>query len=101
MWHHLSADNALCANGSNQSPINMIEGSFTLVPGSDLTVSLPDTISEGTAFENLGSTIEVVMEGLGGTLELNGLSYELLQFHFHHPSEHVNSGVSMPSMLPQ
>ncbi|KAI0487620.1 alpha carbonic anhydrase [Xylaria cf. heliscus] len=96
LWHHLSPANALCANGSNQSPINMVEGSFTLVPGSNLSVTLPDTVSDGTTFENLGSTVEVVMEGLGGTLELDGLEYELLQFHFHHPSEHVDSGVSLP-----
>ncbi|KAI1277288.1 alpha carbonic anhydrase [Xylaria sp. FL0933] len=96
MWHHLSPENAICATGSNQSPINMVAGSFTLVPGSNLTVSLPDTVSEGATFENLGSTIEVVMEGLGGTLGLDGLDYELLQFHFHHPSEHIDNGVSMP-----
>ncbi|KAI0802492.1 alpha carbonic anhydrase [Xylaria sp. FL0064] len=96
MWHHLSPENAICATGSNQSPIDMVTGSFTLVPGSNLTVSLPDTVSEGATFENLGSTIEVVMEGLGGTLELDGLDYELLQFHFHHPSEHIDNGVSMP-----
>ncbi|RWA06128.1 hypothetical protein EKO27_g8972 [Xylaria grammica] len=95
LWHHLSPENALCSTGSNQSPINMVEGSFTLVPGSNLTVTLPDEVPE-TSFENLGSTIEVVMEGLGGALELNGLEYELLQFHFHHPSEHVDNGASMP-----
>ncbi|KAI1734812.1 alpha carbonic anhydrase [Xylaria scruposa] len=96
LWHHLSPANAACANGSNQSPINMVEGSFTLVPGSELAVTLPDTLSEGATFENLGSTIEVVMEGQGGTLELEGLEYELLQFHFHHPSEHVDNDVSLP-----
>ncbi|KAI1160925.1 alpha carbonic anhydrase [Nemania serpens] len=96
LWHHLSPANAICANGSHQSPINMIEGSFTLVPGSELTVSLPDKVADGATFENLGSTVEVVMEGLGGSLELEGLSYELLQFHFHNPSEHVDNGVSMP-----
>ncbi|KAI0877915.1 alpha carbonic anhydrase [Hypoxylon argillaceum] len=96
LWHHLSPANAICATGSNQSPINMVEGSFTLVPGSNLTVALPDTVADGATFENLGSTIEVVMEGLGGTLELDGLSYELLQFHFHHPSEHIDNGVSLP-----
>ncbi|KAI1114715.1 alpha carbonic anhydrase [Nemania sp. NC0429] len=74
----------------------MINGSFTLVPGSELKVSLPDRVTGGATFENLGSTVEVVMEGLGGTLELEGLSYELMQFHFHNPSEHVDNGVSMP-----
>ncbi|KAH8157597.1 hypothetical protein CIB48_g10649 [Xylaria polymorpha] len=96
LWHHLSPANALCANGSNQSPINMVAESFTLVPSSNVTVTLPDTLPDGAAFENLGSTVEVVMEGLGGSLELDGLEYELLQFHFHHPSEHINSGVSLP-----
>ncbi|KAF2966928.1 hypothetical protein GQX73_g6659 [Xylaria multiplex] len=95
MWHQLSPENSACSTGTNQSPINMVAGSFTLTPASNLTVTLPDTVPEAE-FENLGSTIEVVMEGLGGTLELNGLEYELLQFHFHHPSEHVDNGVSMP-----
>ncbi|KAJ2970967.1 hypothetical protein NUW58_g9544 [Xylaria curta] len=96
LWHHLSPANELCSTGLNQSPINMAQGSFTLVPGSELKVKLPDNLPEGATFENLGSTIEVVMEGLGGTLELEGVEYELLQFHFHHPSEHVDNGVSMP-----
>jgi carbonic anhydrase len=97
MWHHLAPANALCSTGSNQSPINMVGGSFTLVSGSNLTVSLPDNLSNGTTFENLGSTIEVVMEGLGGTLALDGLDYDLAQFHFHNPSEHMDNGISMPS----
>ncbi|KAI1126144.1 alpha carbonic anhydrase [Nemania abortiva] len=96
LWHHLSPANAICATGSNQSPINMVAGSFTLVPASDLNVTLPTTVADGAEFENLGSTIEVVMEGLGGTLDLEGESFELLQFHFHHPSEHVDNGVSLP-----
>lgn len=97
LWHHLSPANELCATGTNQSPINMVPESFTLVPGSNLTVNLPDNLPEGAVFENLGSTVEVVMEGLGGTLELDGLEYELAQFHFHNPSEHVDNGISMPS----
>ncbi|KAI0536007.1 alpha carbonic anhydrase [Xylaria digitata] len=95
MWHQLSPENSACATGTNQSPINMVAGSFTLTPASNLSVTLPDNVAEAE-FENLGSTIEVVMEGKGGTLELNGLEYELLQFHFHHPSEHVDNGVGLP-----
>jgi carbonic anhydrase len=98
MWHHLDKANALCSTGKNQSPINMAEGAFTLDSGSNITVTLPDKLPEGATFENLGSTVEVVMEGLGASLSLDGLEYELAQFHFHHPSEHVDNGVSMPSM---
>ena len=74
----------------------MVEGAFALVARTELAVTLPEEVEEAE-FENLGSTIEVVMEGKGGTLALEGVDYELLQFHFHHPSEHIDNGVSLPS----
>ncbi|KAI1181273.1 alpha carbonic anhydrase [Nemania sp. FL0916] len=96
LWHHLVPANALCGTGSNQSPINLVEGTYTIVPGSDLKVTLPGTVADGATFENLGSTIEVVTEGLKGSLVLEGQSYELKQFHWHHPGEHLDNNVSMP-----
>jgi len=38
-----------------------------------------------------GHTIQVNTPP-GSKLEINGATYELLQFHFHHPSEHLLSG---------
>ncbi|KAI1845005.1 hypothetical protein JX265_008410 [Neoarthrinium moseri] len=88
------AANALCATGTRQSPINMVEGQFTLVPASDVVLEIPDQ-PEGITFENLGTTIEGVMEGKGGKLEMNGVEFELKQFHVHHPAEHIDNGVSV------
>ncbi|KAI0848493.1 carbonic anhydrase [Daldinia vernicosa] len=96
LWTQLdTAANGLCSTGSNQSPINMVDGQFTLIPASDVELSVPDA-TEGATFENLGSTVEVVMKDVGGTFVLEGKNYTLEQFHFHHPSEHLNDGVSMP-----
>ena len=43
------------------------------------------------AVENNGRVIEVPYEG-GSTLTIGGEVYELLQFHFHSPSEHAFEG---------
>ncbi|MGH6718639.1 MAG: carbonic anhydrase, partial [Alphaproteobacteria bacterium] len=42
---------------------------------------------------NNGHTIQVNCEG-GGFSMIEGSRYELLQFHFHHPSEHLLAGRS-------
>ncbi|OTB17094.1 hypothetical protein K445DRAFT_374999 [Daldinia sp. EC12] len=96
LWSQLdTAANGLCSTGSNQSPINMVEGQFKLVSACDVELNIPDA-TEGATFENLGSTVEVVMKEVGGTFVLEGKNYTLEQFHFHHPSEHLDDGVSMP-----
>lgn len=92
-WAALSTNNTACSQGKNQSPINMVEGQFTLVEGSSLSLEIPDQ-PNGVEFENLGTTVEAIMEGLGGKLELDGTEFELKQFHVHHPSEHLDDGLS-------
>lgn len=74
----------------------MVEGQFTLVEGSSLSLEIPDQ-PNGVEFENLGTTVEAIMEGLGGKLELDGTEFELKQFHVHHPSEHLDDGLSAAS----
>jgi carbonic anhydrase len=73
----------------------MVDGVFQMVSASDLTLQIPD-MPEGTEFENLGTTVEVVAQG--GSLEIGGKTYELQQFHFHLPSEHLDNGTSIASM---
>ncbi|KAJ3454550.1 hypothetical protein MRS44_013150 [Fusarium solani] len=84
--------NALCSTGKNQSPIDMVSGSFTTIPAAELALSIPD-VTEGTEFENLGTTVEVVARQ--GNMTFDGVSYTLQQFHFHLPSEHLDNGTSM------
>ncbi|KPM44954.1 hypothetical protein AK830_g1649 [Neonectria ditissima] len=91
-WQGLDAANDLCATGSNQSPIDMVASSFTVVPGSELGLKIPD-MEEGAEFENLGTNVEVIAEG--GTISVGDVEYTLQQFHFHLPSEHLDNGTSM------
>lgn len=83
-WHGLDPENADCAVGKNQSPINIYSADITTVPGSSLTFEV-ESYPSGAEFQNLGSTVEVETEG---TLVRDGKEYELAQFHFHTPSEH-------------
>ncbi|KAM7183646.1 Alpha carbonic anhydrase [Naviculisporaceae sp. PSN 640] len=84
--------NERCASGNRQSPIDMVPEVFTLRPASDLDIVVPD-FPEGTEFENLGTTIEIIAKP-GGTLKVDGKTFELQQAHFHLPSEHLDAGVS-------
>ncbi|PKS12994.1 hypothetical protein jhhlp_000335 [Lomentospora prolificans] len=90
-WVALDAANILCATGTRQSPIDMTQGQFQLVPASALGVNIPD-FTAGAEFENLGTTVEVIAQG--GTMAINGVEFGLQQFHFHLPSEHLDNGVS-------
>lgn len=87
-----AAANAACATGTRQSPIDMVDGVFQMVAASDLSIDIPD-MAEGTEFENLGTTVEVIAKG--GTMNVANTTYTLQQFHFHLPSEHLDNGTSM------
>ncbi|EFQ32701.1 tat pathway signal sequence [Colletotrichum graminicola] len=92
-WVALDATaNALCATGTTQSPIDMVAGAFNVIPGSSINLEIPD-MAEGTEFENLGTTVEVIAKG--GSMQVAGSNFTLQQFHFHLPSEHLDSGKSM------
>ncbi|RYP68629.1 hypothetical protein DL769_005466 [Monosporascus sp. CRB-8-3] len=97
LWTSLDPGaNSACSTGSRQSPIDMVPEHFNMMPGNSIGLTIPD-VPEGAEFENLGTTVEVIMEGLGGGLTMSdGTVYNLSQFHFHHPSEHIDNGVSMP-----
>ncbi|PGH27902.1 hypothetical protein AJ80_00452 [Polytolypa hystricis UAMH7299] len=84
-WHGLSADNVLCAAGTNQSPINIDSTIPTEQPGFiTMNVAVQDVV-----FENLGTNVEVV---LTGESTIGGRQFALEQFHFHSPSEHLVNG---------
>lgn len=73
----------------------MVDSVFTLVPSSELAITIPD-FPEGTEFENLGTTVEIIGRP-GGTLQVNGKTFEFQQAHFHLPSEHLDNGTSRAS----
>lgn len=94
-WHSLNiTTNHICAEGKNQSPIDMTDGVFTESPGSEYLLTIPD-FTNGARFENLGTTVEIVGESGSVTIPGNNKTFEFKQFHFHLPSEHLDNGTSM------
>ena len=85
-WGEMSTDYALCADGSAQSPIDIREAS---------ALDLVDIKFHYAHTENMimnnGHTIQVNVEA-GSYIVYNGIAYDLLQFHFHSPSEHTING---------
>lgn len=89
-WAELEEDFALCSAGHSQSPIDV--SGATDVGLSDIAFHYGET---PLSVLNNGHTIQVNVEP-GSTITYNGRDYALLQFHFHHPSEHTVNGEAAP-----
>lgn len=87
-WAELSEDYAVCGAGAEQSPIDLT-GRVPAVL-SDLSVDWRDT---KLAVVNNGHTIQVNTDP-GSSITVQGKTFELKQFHFHHRSEHTVDGRS-------
>ncbi|MEM8829960.1 MAG: carbonic anhydrase [Cyanobacteria bacterium P01_G01_bin.19] len=89
-WGDLSSTYTACKTGLQQSPIDLhsaIDANLTVV---DVDYkSIPLTIL------NNGHTIQVNAT-TGNKIKLDDEEFELLQFHFHHPSEHTVDGKPYP-----
>jgi len=84
-WSTLNPDWAACNSGEIQSPVNLLPQ--RIWPTLDIGYS----DSTGEIFNN-GHTVEVEVIAGANTLVLDGVAYELSQFHFHGPSEHRVGG---------
>jgi carbonic anhydrase len=79
-----------CGVGKNQSPINVTDAAkATLEP---LTVTYGGMVTELT---NNGHTLQAAVTG-NNTLVVDGVTFELKQFHFHTPSENVINNHQYP-----
>ncbi|MBW4647461.1 MAG: carbonic anhydrase [Kastovskya adunca ATA6-11-RM4] len=89
-WSSLSSTYSACRAGLQQSPINLQGAIEAELPDVEISYnSVPLKII------NNGQTIQVNTVP-GNRLIINGEEYELLQFHFHHPSEHTVEGEAYP-----
>lgn len=88
-WVDLSSKNAACA-GKNQSPIDL-----TGFIKADLAPLAFSYRSGGNEVVNNGHTVEVDY-AKGSSLSVDGIPFELIQFHFHAPSENLIEGKSFP-----
>ena len=80
-WGMLKPEFSTCAKGSRQSPIDIRSGVRV-----DLEPIQTDYRPSGFSVVDNGHTIQVNIEG-GNSIEVQGRRYDLLQFHFHRPSE--------------
>jgi carbonic anhydrase len=89
-WGNIDPANRVCAAGGQQSPI-------------DITTTFEATLlqlkinwgAHAESILNNGHTIQVNM-GEGSVLTHDGAPYRLVQYHFHHPSEHHYAGKAFP-----
>jgi carbonic anhydrase len=92
-WGELDANYATCSSGRAQSPIDI---------AGEQALDLQDIVfnyqpSALTIFNN-GHTIQANYDA-GSTITYNETEYTLLQFHFHHPSEHTIGGTAFDMEL--
>jgi carbonic anhydrase len=85
-WGQLKPEFATCAAGQRQSPIDIREGIRV-----DLEPIKFDYRPAGFNVVDNGHTVQVNL-GAGSFIEVNQRRYELVQFHFHRPSEERVNG---------
>ena len=89
LWGTLDPAYSACALGREQSPIDLTGGCEA-----DLSPVEFDYRRTRVAIENTGRTIQVNPDP-GSGIVLDGVRYQLQQFHFHHGSEHTVGGVRL------
>ena len=86
-WGKLDPAYKACSEGKEQSPID--------IRGAHLNKALQPIefhyMAASVEIENNGHTVEVVVKP-GSYIVINGVRYDLQQFHFHHPSEEAVNG---------
>jgi carbonic anhydrase len=85
-WGKLSPEFAACAEGRAQTPIDIAQP--VLMGLSDIKFHY--TPGKGQIVNN-GHTMQINYPK-GSSIEVDGRHYELIQFHFHTPSEHTIKG---------
>jgi len=85
-WGDLDPKFAVCSKGRAQSPIDIAAPQGVNL--TDLTFNYsPTTLN----VINTGETIRINYDA-GSSIVYNEITYNLVQFHFHHPSEHTING---------
>lgn len=85
-WGDLDSSYAVCGTGVSQSPV-------------DISTSLEQDLvnidfyyqSSGVNILNNGHTVQVNYDA-GSYIQLDGVRYDIVQFHYHAPSEHAVDG---------
>jgi len=89
-WGKLDPKYVMCGIGRNQSPVDLSR--FVEAELAPLKMQYKTSASE---IVNNGHTLQVNYTP-GSTLVVDGIEFELKQFHFHAPSENTLNGKSFP-----
>jgi carbonic anhydrase len=89
-WGDVDAANKVCSIGSQQSPIDI----GTTIKSRLQALKINWAKSADTIINN-GHTIQLNFAE-GSAMTLGDVKYELLQVHFHRPSEHLIAGKNFP-----
>ncbi len=85
-WSELSSDFRSCSLGLEQTPIDLRDAVKSQAGTIEISYqSMPLTIL------NNGHTIQVITPP-ASKIKVDGTPYSLMQYHFHHPSEHLLAG---------
>ncbi|MEQ9642951.1 MAG: carbonic anhydrase family protein [Alphaproteobacteria bacterium] len=90
-WGALAKEYAACGVGRRQSPIDLANA----VPADLDPAQVAWQAAQSYDVLNNGHTIQVNWPG-GSAITIQGRKYDLLQFHFHHKSEHTLAGRQFP-----
>ncbi|WP_373020580.1 carbonic anhydrase [Thiomicrorhabdus sp.] len=89
-WGELSSDFSTCKTGKTQSPINLTEINEANLPAIQFNYQ-----SSGLNILNNGHTVQANFAP-GSSMTVEGIKFDLLQVHFHTPSENNLQGFSYP-----
>ena len=89
LWASLDPGFAACALGAEQSPVDLTGGRGADLPPLEFAYRRTRIV-----LENTGHTVQANPDP-GSFVVLDGIRYELRQFHFHHGSEHLFDGVRL------
>ena len=89
-WGDLSSEFSSCAIGKAQSPIDIRDPHSAQLPPIKFSYQ-PSSLK----IINNGHTIQINYAS-GSTITVGAKTYELMQFHFHHPSEEKINGQAYP-----
>ena len=98
-WADLSPDFALCRSGTRQSPIDLagavpVEGLALKRKLGAAVLTLEQRAHVMDLIDN-GHTIQITNDA-PISIDLDGEHYDLVQYHFHAPSEHTIDGAHAP-----
>jgi carbonic anhydrase len=100
VWGSMNPDWRRCAEGRQQSPIDLANATEIKLPGAEIhipsaqEVEVLNQAGVINALDN-GHTIQINSK-TGETMTVGDKTYVLVQFHFHAPSEHTVDGEHFP-----